>query len=384
MGGEIEAAGDAITGALAASAVEGDQMQAPHAPARPAPTCRNCGATLTGAYCSACGQSARIHRSLLAIGHDILHSVFHFEGKFWRTVPELIWRPGRLTRRYIHGQRARFVSPMALFLFTVFLMFAIFELTGDSEGGIGVQSPDSGTAEWEHSIERSASLTEERIKRLRAEREHSQLTDERRAQIDSQLAELEAALTMMDALAKRDARRATQANAETNKPGTAESLPASAAANPVTAFIWPAPDSKLRKRVDEVASNQALMLYKQKTAAYKYSWSLIPLSLPFLWLLFFSRRDIRLYDHAVFATYSISFMMLFAISVALIAAAGVSAWVWGTALAVVPPIHLYRHLREAYGLSRLGTWVRLILLLIFIVIVLVIFAVLLFFIGVLT
>lgn len=38
--------------------------------------------------------------------------------------------PGRLTRRYIDGERVKFVSPMALFLFTVFLMFAVFAFTG--------------------------------------------------------------------------------------------------------------------------------------------------------------------------------------------------------------------------------------------------------------
>ena len=42
----------------------------------------------------------------------------------------LVWRPGELTRRYIDGQRARFVSPIALFLFCVFLTFAIMGLTG--------------------------------------------------------------------------------------------------------------------------------------------------------------------------------------------------------------------------------------------------------------
>ena len=40
-----------------------------------------------------------------------------------RTLPMLAWKPGELTRRYIDGQRARFVSPIALFLFCVFLMF---------------------------------------------------------------------------------------------------------------------------------------------------------------------------------------------------------------------------------------------------------------------
>ena len=54
-----------------------------------------------------------------------LHGVLHFEGKIWRTLPLLAWKPGELTRRYIDGERARFVSPIALFLFSVFLMFAV-------------------------------------------------------------------------------------------------------------------------------------------------------------------------------------------------------------------------------------------------------------------
>ena len=47
----------------------------------------------------------------------------------------LAFHPGALTRRYIAGERARFVSPLALFLFSVFLMFAtIHALAG--EGGV--------------------------------------------------------------------------------------------------------------------------------------------------------------------------------------------------------------------------------------------------------
>lgn len=381
MGGEIEAAGDVITGALAASAIEGHQTQGPAtAPVQPAETCRNCGATLTGAYCSACGQSAHVHRSLRALAHDILHGVFHFEGKVWRTLPELVWRPGRLTRRYIDGERVRFVSPMALFLFTVFLTFAVFGFVGDTDGTVAFRD-DKGTAEWKRGMEHTATLTEQRIELLREERERPQLTSERRARIDSQIAELEAGLSVIEALAKGDVERAKQITAPA--PDAAGTTAAPKDANASEGFSWPARGSKLRKRVDEVLNNQALLLYKVKTAAYKFSWALIPLSLPFLWLLFFWRRDIRMYDHAVFATYSISFMMLFAVLLALLAAAGVSGWLWGPALVAVPPIHLYRHLRETYGLSRLGTWVRLIVLLISIAIILLIFVMLLAIVGVL-
>lgn len=127
-GDSLEAAGALATAGLAAAAVEvrnggapADPQLAPHDAAHAA--CRNCGAALTDAYCSACGQSAHVHRSLLRLGEDMLHSVFHFDAKGWRTLPLLVWRPGLLTRRYVDGQRVRYVSPLALFLFTIFLMF---------------------------------------------------------------------------------------------------------------------------------------------------------------------------------------------------------------------------------------------------------------------
>ena len=56
--------------------------------------------------------------------------MFHVEGKIWRTIPDLAIRLGDLTRRYIAGERAKFVLPLALFLFAVFLMFAAFESVG--------------------------------------------------------------------------------------------------------------------------------------------------------------------------------------------------------------------------------------------------------------
>jgi hypothetical protein len=100
-----------------------------------------------------------------------------------------------------------------------------------------------------------------------------------------------------------------------------------------------------------------------------------------MWLLFFWRRDIHLYDHAIFITYSISFMMLFVVLLSVASALGVSAFIWGVALGIVPPLHLYKQLRGAYGLSRFGAWVRLFLLSIMILFVLVLFSTLLLALG---
>src|SRR5687768_7234608 len=110
---DLEGIGDAATGGILARAVEPRAGEADGRTHKGA--CLNCGAPLAGEFCHACGQKAHVHRTLSAFGHDIAHSVMHFDGKLWRTLPLLAWHPGDLTRRYIHGERASFVSPMALF-----------------------------------------------------------------------------------------------------------------------------------------------------------------------------------------------------------------------------------------------------------------------------
>lgn len=96
-----------------------------------------------------------------------------------------------------------------------------------------------------------------------------------------------------------------------------------------------------------------------KSNGYKWSWLLVPLSIPFMWLLFFWRREFGLYDHAVFVTYSISFMMILLILGTLASTAGAGPALSTLLLVVAPPVHLYTHLRGAYRLSRRAALVRL-------------------------
>src|SRR6185503_12548970 len=129
MGGEFEAVGDVVTGGLLARAVEPNAGETSDGHTRET-SCLNCGTPLVGGFCHACGQHAHVHKTLRAFFHDFLHGLLNFEGKIWRTLPLLAWKPGNLTRRYIDGQRASFISPVALFLFCVFLMFAAVSLIG--------------------------------------------------------------------------------------------------------------------------------------------------------------------------------------------------------------------------------------------------------------
>jgi hypothetical protein len=91
---------------------------------------------------------------------------------------------------------------------------------------------------------------------------------------------------------------------------------------------------------------------------------LIPISLPFIWMLFMFRRDVGMYDHAIFATYSLSAMTLTVAILSVAAAIGVpQALVW-LILFFFPPWHMYRQLKEAYSLGRFGAAWRMVALVI--------------------
>ncbi len=379
MEGQGEAAADIITGGVIARAIEpaaGESKEHKHGP------CRNCGAPVTGAYCANCGQSTRIHRSLVSLGHDILHGVFHFEGKVWHTVPELLFRPGRLTRRYIDGERAKFVSPMALYLFIVFLMFAVIPFTGGeflNEEDVSAADPLGVGREFKENVKANIERLDGQIEEARERLSESELSAEERQKLKEHIAALKSTREANRAMIRGDWKDIVKFAEEQRR-----NAQASGAEPPAAAAPEEKPgntESRIKGAIEQASGNPALLAYKLKTTGYKFSWALIPLSVPFMWLLFFWRRDIHAYDHAIFVTYSISFMMLFATIVTLLLDLGVSEWIWGTAIAIVPPLHLYKQLRGAYGVSRFGAWVRLFLLSIMITFVLALFGVILVAVG---
>ena len=277
--------GDIAAGALAAPATEPEHCEAADGHSDEA-TCLNCGTGLVGSHCHRCGQAAHVHKTIAAFFHDLAHGVFHFEGKIWRTLPMLAWHPGRLTRQYIDGRRASYVSPIALFLFVVFLTFALFNVAGEPihiDGGKDwLASTNNGTAE---------AAAVRRLDALKADLARATKAGELTASIEGQIAGAEGALAGIRAESK------TKLPSEIAK-----------ADDPADRSLTDAVNSAWQK----ATTNPDLAIYKAQSSAYKYSWLLIPLSVPFMWLLFPFSRRFHLYDHIVFVTYSLCFMLLHA------------------------------------------------------------------------
>jgi hypothetical protein len=91
--------------------------------------CQNCGSPTPGNYCADCGQDSREHRvSMRLLLFGLWNDLFTFDSRFFRSFIPLIFRPGRLTREYIHGRRVRFIPPVRLYLFVSILFFFLLSI----------------------------------------------------------------------------------------------------------------------------------------------------------------------------------------------------------------------------------------------------------------
>ncbi|UTP37904.1 DUF3667 domain-containing protein [Phenylobacterium sp. LH3H17] len=351
---ELDAVGGAATGGLIGAAIEKPTGQA----GEHSRTCTDCGAEVSGRFCQNCGQPTHVHRTLLHLGEELLHGVMHFDSHIWRTLPLLVLNPGKLTREWVHGKRTRYVSPLAMFLFTVFVMFMLLSFM-PTPG----QEPDKTTGAAASSGTRLFNAANAVNQAETALNDAPKGTDAasvaRRAalqeRVDGARAALEEANKAMEdnptppdvAALSADWAKEVRAKAESGewKANTGNK----------------ALDDKLNKKL----KNPELALYKIQQTFYKFSFLLVPISLPFVAALFLWKRGFTFYDHGVFVLYSLTFMAMLIMVAAAIVRWGGS--VGGTAAAVglwfIIPAHMFAQLKGAYSLGVFSTvWRTFVLL----------------------
>jgi hypothetical protein len=379
VSGEIDALGDLANAALVARSLEPEGGINHAAVADAHRRCANCDAPLSGNFCANCGQKAHVHRSLAHVGEEILHGITHFDGKAWTTLPLLAFRPGKLTREYIEGKRARYIAPVPLFLLVVFLMFFVFSFVrfDPGSGGAGATN-DAGKP----------------MSKAEAIKELPNVEAEVR-DLDRQIAEATANGDTMALPGLKGARIGVAAARDTVKarasgevrnpidlPGAiAEELNGAGSSDSLKVNLG---NETLNQKARKALKNPELMLYKIQGKAYKLSFLLVPLSIPWLWLVFFWRRDVRMYDHAVFTLYSISFMsLLFVIGSLTVTLKLQLNFIWFLLVIVAPVTHMFFQLKGTYQLSKFGAAWRTVWLATAAIMTLAIYAVLMIAIGVL-
>src|SRR5690349_11260047 len=97
-------------------------------------TCPSCGALVTTPFCPACGER-KLHPDELTLQGLLNQAVKAFtnlDARLWRTLGDLLLRPGALTVRYRSGPRKPYIGPFALFLLTNVLFVAMELLPGSN------------------------------------------------------------------------------------------------------------------------------------------------------------------------------------------------------------------------------------------------------------
>ncbi len=349
---DIDAAGGVATAGLVGGAIEKPTGQA----GEPHGACTDCGEPTSGRFCANCGQPTHVHRSLLHLGEEMLHGVLHFDARIWRTLPLLAFNPGRLTREWVQGRRTRYVSPLAMYLFTVFLMFFAFSFMGGTGGGSTTVTVDQGIASAEAELAEARTELAEATAGLAlpADAEGKTYTD---AGERADLARAERELARM-----RASKAAGQTTVVAGEGWTAR-IAEQARSGELKVNTG---SERLNKILKKKLLNPDLALYKLQQTTYKFSFLLIPLSIPFLALLFLWRRGTTLYDHGVFVLYSLTAMsILFMAAVLLSPVWSGFGWLFGLLITFGIPVHMFAQLKGAYSLRWFSAAWRTLFLLVF-------------------
>ncbi|MEJ8404753.1 DUF3667 domain-containing protein [Brevundimonas vesicularis] len=359
---DIEGAGAVVTAGLVAGAIEKPTGKAGEAHAHG--VCSDCGAETSGNFCANCGQPTHVHRSLLHLGEELLHGVMHFDARIWRTLPLLWVNPGKLTREWVEGKRTRYVSPLAIFLFTLFVMFFALSF---------MPHPES-KAEGAEMADRIAS---QRVGLAEAEKALVQMRAESGARPDPTM---QMAINAGQKLV--DDRRAALVRLETEqRDGRADGLkPGSWQAGIKDMATEEAGETKLKgmgkdaekdghgvgATVLKKLQNPDLAVYKFQQTVYKFAFLLVPLSIPFVALLFLWKRGFTLYDHGVFVLYSLTFMAM--LLMLMVLSATIAGWLGAIVIPLgllAVPVHVFAQMKGAYSLSWFSALWRTIALLVF-------------------
>jgi hypothetical protein len=89
--------------------------------------CLNCGAFVQGRFCQACGQeNIEPKENFWTMVVHFFNDITHFDGKFFVTLRDLLFRPGFLSSEYMKGKRVSYLHPVRMYIFTSAIFFLIF------------------------------------------------------------------------------------------------------------------------------------------------------------------------------------------------------------------------------------------------------------------
>lgn len=101
----------------------------------PYENCLNCGTELVGQFCHKCGQQATSKTPKIKdFIVEYLNNAFIWDAQFFKTIANLVCRPGRLTNEYMSGKFISQEHPLKLNMFLLFIFVSLFLLFSGPKG----------------------------------------------------------------------------------------------------------------------------------------------------------------------------------------------------------------------------------------------------------
>ena len=129
-----------------------------HASAQHPIACHNCGTPVSANFCGACGESSTLHvPGAFEFIHEFVGHFVALEGKLWRTLQLLLFRPGQLTVDFLRGRRVPYIPPLRLYLTLSLVVFALIKLVGIELPHLSIEQKKFGVS-YNHQLTNASKL----------------------------------------------------------------------------------------------------------------------------------------------------------------------------------------------------------------------------------
>ncbi|MGJ3230383.1 MAG: DUF3667 domain-containing protein [Oceanicaulis sp.] len=405
MNDDLEQAAQTAAEHAAAAAVAEGGRSARTRPSRPAALapdtpegiCANCHTPLQGPVCHNCGQLAdEYHRPARGLVFEIIEGLTALDGRVARTIPDLLLRPGRVTRAYLKGARARFMPPFRLYIIASLIFFLLapgfdnlVEAIENGAGALETVEREAAMRTFETELEEavaSGELSEAEAAQARrtlsfigiagtqgegaaaetAPEAEAGETDGARAPPKSGAASEDAAepdaqdgLTPAFSMTRGDGTsRGIDLGGDNDPEAIRRYFSPEDFGEPAPDTVWPLPLRRhLGERFSEVAADPGGWLEAVTDWVPRIMFAMVPVYALLLSMVYAWRRRFYFYDHLVVSLHFHSALFL-TLALLMLASNLIGAgWAW-VALAVYSNFYLYRLNRRVYGRGRISSALR--------------------------
>jgi hypothetical protein len=97
-------------------------------------TCLNCNYVVQSRFCPNCGQeNVETRKTFHHLFIHFFEDLTHYENSFWKTIKNLLFKPGVLTKEYLSGKRLSYLAPVRLYIFVSFITFFLIAILPENK-----------------------------------------------------------------------------------------------------------------------------------------------------------------------------------------------------------------------------------------------------------